>query len=534
MYWDGNRWVEDRPLDGAPTTLRPGRRRQGLLMTVAMVILAPAVLIPLWPANAATARLTVGGHAIPGATLTIAGDGFNARTWIQLEWDSSAAGLPLVRASSQGAIVTSLTVPRNAVLGTHLVRAVQSAAGMRRAESAGPALASATVMVLDPSPAVRALILDVPTLAITPNSTQPDIPAPVDTPIPATQDTPMPDSSPTLDPTPIRTDKPTLAPVPTPTADPTPTSGPTALPSLVPTAVAAPTPTPCGSLQDSIDATTPGSTLDLTGCTFTTGATIAKPLTLVGATIHVPASQKGLVVTSSGVTLDHLTILGAQSTTYNASETGVYSNGSAASPIVGLIIRNSEVGRFGQSALWLRHVSSVSVTSNTIHDTVYAGIMILSGLGGTIAHNTVQRIGVVGSGTNSGNAYGIALSDTEAPVTSGITVSGNSVADVPTWHAFDTHGGRSLSFTNNTVMRCSRGIFITTDNLGNRATDVLVQGNNLGSPAPVTFNLSAVTTYDADQTTITDNFWSAGWSGNYFEDYQAQSTNLVVSNNTVN
>lgn len=538
MFWDGYRWVEERPVERVAAKRRPRPRRRGVLLTVVLAVVVLAVMVPLLPVNASTATLAVKGNAVPGATLTVTGAGFNGRTWIQILWDGSATGMPLAQTSNQGRIGTSFRIPANATPGAHVVGAGQFASWTRRASSSPAALASADVIVLDLVAAPISSMTDAPTLTASSSPTQV---AASTSPSTGPTSSQTPGSTPTQADTATPTDAPTRAPTraptgttsPTQAAGPAPTSGPGTTPDPVPVPTPAPTPLACGVLQDRIDATAAGSTLDLTGCTFTAGATIAKPLALVGATIRVPASQKGLVVTSSGVTLDHLTILGAHSTTYNAAETGIYANGSAASPIVNLVIRNSQVGVFGQSAVWLRHVSSVTVTSNTIHDTVYAGIMILSGLGGTISHNTVQRIGVVGSGANSGNAYGIALSDTEAPATSGISVDRNTVTDVPTWHALDTHGGRNLSFTNNTVLRSSRGIFITTDNLGNRATGVLVQGNNLGSPAPVTFNLAAVTTYDADQVTITGNSWSAGWGGSYFGDYQGLSTNLVVSNNTV-
>lgn len=521
MFWNGTRWVEDRPLDqGQGTTPpRPRHRRRRLLATIAVVMLAPALLVPFWPVNAAGPRLTVGSNAVRGGSLSVSGDGFTAHVWVQLRWDGSAVGMPTVRTSGQGTFATSVGIPMNAAPGSHQLAAGESSSGGRSAASGTSTtiVATATVVVVDPTATPAPVMSGPATGTGTPEPTLGVAPATSPTPGP----TPTPIETPTVAPSAIA--RATSAPVLNPTAAPTSS----AIPSAGPTAAS------CGLLQDRIDATAAGSTLDLTGCTFTIGATIGKPLTLVGATIHVPAAQRGLLVASSGVTLDHLTILGSQSTSYNASETGIYANGTAASPIVNLTIRSSNIGKFGQSALWLRHVSNVTVANNQIHDTVYAGIMILSGQGGAISRNFVQRVGVAGSGANGGNAYGIALSDTEAPATSSIVVDGNTVTDVPTWHALDTHGGRNVSFTNNTVLRSSRGVFITRDGIGNRATTVLVQGNLLGSPSPVTYNLCAVTTYDTDDVTITGNSWSSGWGGDYFGDYNSLSTNLVVSNNTV-
>ncbi len=76
---------------------------------------------------------------------------------------------------------------------------------------------------------------------------------------------------------------------------------------------------------------------------------------------------------------------------------------------------------------------------------------------GTISSNTVQRIGV--QLANGDNAYGIAVSAYGGePRSSDVTVTGNTVEDVPTWHGLDTHGGLRIAFTNNTVRRASRPV----------------------------------------------------------------------------
>ncbi len=78
-----------------------------------------------------------------------------------------------------------------------------------------------------------------------------------------------------------------------------------------------------------------------------------------------------------------------------------------------------------------------------------------------------------------------------------------------------------------------RALFITTDTSGNRATDITVTGNVFGSPARVTYNLVAVTTYSAVGVTVTGNT-ATGWgTAAFFYDYNALSTGLFVSGNTV-
>jgi len=315
------------------------------------------------------------------------------------------------------------------------------------------------------------------------------------------------------------------APTPTPTPAPTP----------VPTPTLAPTPTPvaagcAGTLQAGIDAAAAGSVLDLTGCTYAAGATVTKPLTIVGATIRPAAGTAGLVVKASDVTLDGLHLIGPQATTYRDGEFGITVMATASAPARRLTIRNSEIASFGKAGMWLRYVSDLVVEHNDVHDIVYAGIMVISGTGGRISENTVARIGVHGAEANDNNAYGISLEDQGLPVTTDFTVSGNTVTGVPTWHGLDTHGGQRIAFTGNAVSGAPRALFITTGS--GRPTDITVSGNLFGSPAPATDNLLAVTTYDSVNVTVTGNT-AAGWpAGQFFEDYRGLSTGLVVSGNT--
>jgi len=285
-----------------------------------------------------------------------------------------------------------------------------------------------------------------------------------------------------------------------------------------------------GTLQAGIDAAAAGSVLDLTGCTYAAGATVTKPLTIVGATIRPAAGTAGLVVKASDVTLDGLHLIGPQATTYRDGEFGITVMATASAPARRLTIRNSEIASFGKAGMWLRYVSDLVVEHNDVHDIVYAGIMVISGTGGRISENTVARIGVHGAEANDNNAYGISLEDQGLPVTTDFTVSGNTVTGVPTWHGLDTHGGQRIAFTGNAVSGAPRALFITTGS--GRPTDITVSGNLFGSPAPATDNLLAVTTYDSVNVTVTGNT-AAGWpAGQFFEDYRGLSTGLVVSGNT--
>lgn len=292
----------------------------------------------------------------------------------------------------------------------------------------------------------------------------------------------------------------------------------------------APAPASCGSsLQAKVDAAPSGGTLNLTGCTYSAGATIKKPLTIIGARVYVPSNQRGFIVTASDVTLDSVVITGPQASTYSWNEVGVLTTGS----ISDLVVRNSTIRAFGNAGIWVGPSASSRITGNRIEDAVYAGIMVTSANGGRVDGNVVRRIGVKGASANGNNAYGIGVSNEGGAGSADVVVDGNTVETVPTWHGLDTHAGVRISFTNNTVSGAPRALFITSDSYGRNAADITVKGNRFLSPAPVTANLVTVTTYAATRVTVTGNSASGWGSASFFYDYQGLSTGLVVSGNTV-
>jgi Right handed beta helix region len=308
---------------------------------------------------------------------------------------------------------------------------------------------------------------------------------------------------------------------------------PSATPTLPPATSCA------GTLQSQINAAGSGSTLNLTGCTFSGSATISKALTLEGATLNVPSGTAGLTVTANNVTLESLHLVGPNGTTYNDDEYGVYAWGSSAAPIQNLTVRDSDIGNFGHAGILAGHTSNLQVSHNTVHDIVYAGIRVDSGAGGLIDGNTVERIGVYGASANSENAYGITLTLiasgnlTTDPPTSDFVVRGNTVEDVPTWHAIDTHAGQRITFADNTVLRAMRALFITTDSLGDRSTNITVTGNQFLSPAPIASNIVAITLYETSGVSVTTNV-EVGWgTTSPVYDYGGGSTGVVTSGNSV-
>jgi hypothetical protein len=146
--------------------------------------------------------------------------------------------------------------------------------------------------------------------------------------------------------------------------------------------------------------------------------------------------------------------------------------------------------------------------------------MVLSANGGWVRASQVRRIGVTGAAANSNNAYGISLSQqvpgTDRP-TQNVSVSGNTVEDVPTWHGLDAHAAVNCTFAANAVSRCRDGIFITGYPTV-RNQNVAVQGNTVTAPA------------GADQYGITNVYGTGGSiTGNTVKGYPANHGILVTN-----
>ena len=234
-------------------------------------------------------------------------------------------------------------------------------------------------------------------------------------------------------------------------------------------------------------------------------------------TISVGAGRVGITIRTSNVTLDGYRITGPQYGHYRSSEIGILVAGTASAPVRNVTIRNCVITRFGYAAIVLRYVENFRIENCHIRNAVYAGVMVISGTTGMIRDNLIQRIGVVGYQTMEMNSYGIALTDEGGAVSAGIKVISNTIEDVPQWHGIDTHGGRRIEITANTIRRTNRAIFITTTTQGRRSADITVSKNWMSDPTRrvdvlhrYPYNEYGITVYRADRVTGTLNGFD-GW-----------------------
>ena len=287
------------------------------------------------------------------------------------------------------------------------------------------------------------------------------------------------------------------------------------------------------SLQYYIDAAQAGTTLTLTGWGFEHGATVGKALSIVGGVILVPAGESGLTITANNVTIDCVTMQGPGASVYNGNNKGVYVSASAGSPVDSVKVRDCHITGFRYGGMYLSHVSNLTVSGNVIEDAVYAGIMAISVVTGTISNNTIQRIGIYDSEANSGNSYGIAVTNIESPISSDVLVSGNVVEDVPNWEAMDTHGGLRITFSGNTVRRSRRGVMLTITSAD--ATDCVVDNNQFLSPISIPsddqYAIVLILSENAHVTNNTITGWGTPDTDRAY--LRSGDTNTTISGNTI-
>lgn len=201
--------------------------------------------------------------------------------------------------------------------------------------------------------------------------------------------------------------------------------------------------------------------------------TIDKPLTLLGPgeLRQSAAGTRALLINASDVTVRHLRLRGPQFASFRDTETAIRANGAT-----NLVLDGLQISSWGDTGIYLNQVAGFAITGCVISDAVYAGIITTSATDGRIEGCSIARIGVHGSGAHGNNAYGVILSAASGQSPSArITVRGNTVTDVPTWTALDTHGGHQIAFVGNIVRRAYRGIFVQ----GADARDAVVEGNDV-------------------------------------------------------
>lgn len=218
------------------------------------------------------------------------------------------------------------------------------------------------------------------------------------------------------------------------------------------------------NIQAAITAAPAGSTVLVPpgSYTITTPLTISKALTVrgPGATItQTTAATNGITVTSSNVTLDGFTLAGTGSTFANT--TGINVAATEAAIVTGLRLVRVTVKNWNKYAVYMSSCTGFEISHCTITNIGYGALMLEACRDGSITDNLIDTLTQPAGWVNS---YGIAMGRVStsslavSPRSARILCSRNIIKNVPSWEGIDTHGGESLTITDNQVTNCRVGI----------------------------------------------------------------------------
>lgn len=252
-----------------------------------------------------------------------------------------------------------------------------------------------------------------------------------------------------------------------------------------------------------------------------------------------------ITVTTDNRTIDSLSFSATTSNGPQGSRTiFIFAQGTASVPIDNLTITNCTFSG-GTIAIWLRHVTNVTIENCTIEDPDYAGVDLWSCITGSVAGNTIRRVGYTRTDFSDGafgnNAYGIVLNRNESsslvtdPHTELIVVDNNLIEDVPLWMGMNGHGGVDNTWSNNIVRRCPRAFFNAGSPGGGNPSGIIVTANRLEHPVTKTGGTSDIEGVLYSHWTggsITNNQIDHAFGGTGYFDYQGASSGVTISGNS--
>jgi hypothetical protein len=187
-----------------------------------------------------------------------------------------------------------------------------------------------------------------------------------------------------------------------------------------------------------------------------------------------------IYITVSNVSIDGISVYGNDTTdVYVANSRGIYAlGGSNISPISNISIANCSIKYFGYTALEFQYVNELLINKNQIKRIGMVGIRNLTVKRANYTNNHIEDI-YPGNGGAAPylNAYGISLSSSgsdDRP--QDCVVDGNTLINIPSWEGIDTHSGKNIVISNNSLRDVRTAIAITT-NAAYDCENIAVIGN---------------------------------------------------------
>jgi len=182
----------------------------------------------------------------------------------------------------------------------------------------------------------------------------------------------------------------------------------------------------------------------------------------------ISTGSPAISITASSVNIYGLEIQGIGNSSYIAANDLIKVSGTNNSPaaptyVSDVIIRDCYLHGCGDSGIYGIYVSDSKFNNNRIRNVGRSGIKLLSPLRCSASDNNILN---VAPGDGGGDAYGIYFSKMstpfiEDPEPQNCACNNNVVANVPSWVGLDTHGGRNMTFSGNSIKDCKMGITFT-------------------------------------------------------------------------
>lgn len=198
--------------------------------------------------------------------------------------------------------------------------------------------------------------------------------------------------------------------------------------------------------------------------------------------IHISGNGLLLFISEEGTCLDirssNVSISGISLRNQSINSFIIHVNGNAKNVLHHISISQCTITG-GKYAIALDGCVNSSITNCKISDVERTAIGLYSSRFIEVKNNEITNINI---SHRESNSYGItATYHYGDPKSTDITISNNNVSNNPYWEALDTHGGERVTFSNNIVKNCWRGIAAVGDDHREimLCKDIIIEGNEI-------------------------------------------------------
>lgn len=224
---------------------------------------------------------------------------------------------------------------------------------------------------------------------------------------------------------------------------------------------------------------------------LTSALHVRRPLTIIGGypgavseLRQMTRGEHGIVVESSGVSIERLRLTGPGYSSFKG-DSALFVRPPADQRLSNLTVLDSDMRGWSNAGIRWTGVDDFIISGNHIEDCTYAGVLVISGHRGLIAHNEIVDVGHPSEGEPLANAYSISVtSEKGRSYSEDVIVRANQITGNPIWSGIMNHGGIRVLVDSNEVSDADVAYALTwVPETGIGADDTLFV-NNLAVNAP--------------------------------------------------